>query len=82
MAYRNLPIKCTSPNKGATYSVEEYSPIIADQNDHSFFNNCLIFNPKPPFESLELKLCLHTIRYDLANTPVALIRQNTVLGNT
>ncbi len=32
--------------------------IIPDQNQHSFFNNCLIFNPKPPLESLEPQLCL------------------------
>ncbi len=76
--YRNLPIKGASPNKGAPYSLEEPSPILAYQNQHSFFNNCPIFNPKPPFESLEPQLCLRTIRCDLARAPGALIRQNTV----
>ncbi len=80
--YRNLPIKGASPNKGAPYSLEEPSPILADQNQHSFFNNCPIFNPKPPFESVEPQLCLKTIRSDLARASGTLIRQNTVFNNT
>ncbi len=78
MVYRNLPIKGASPNKGAPYSLEGPSLIITDQNQHSFFNNCPIFNPKPPLESLEPQLCLQTIRCDLVRAPGALIRQNTV----
>ena len=42
------------------------------------FNNCPIFNPKPPLESLEPQLFTHNTRCDLANEPGALIRQNTV----
>ncbi len=48
--YRNLPIKGASPNKGAPYSLEGPSLFIIDQNQHNFFNNCPIFNPKPPLE--------------------------------
>ena len=60
--YCNLPIKGASPNKGASYSFEEASLIITDQNQHNFLNNYLFFNPKPPLESWEAKLCLHTIK--------------------
>ncbi len=49
--YRNLPIKRASPNKGAPYSLEEAKAIINGQNLRSFFNNCPIFNPKPPLKS-------------------------------
>ncbi len=57
-AYRNLPIKGTSPNEGTPYSLEGPSLIITDQNWHSFINGCLIIYPKPAFESLEPQLCI------------------------
>ncbi len=78
-AYRNLPIKGASPNKGAPYSLEGPSLIITDQNQRSFFKNCPIFKPKRALESLEPQLCPQTTRSDLARAPGALIRQNTVL---
>ena len=77
--YRNLPIKGASPNKGAPYSLEGPSLIITDQNYYSFINNCSIFNPKLPLESLEPHLCISTIRCNLARAPGAFIRQNTVI---
>ncbi len=75
MYYHNLPI-----NKGAPYSLEGTSLIINDKNRHSFFNNCPIFNPKLPLESLEPQLCPQatSIRCDLARAPGVLIRQNMV----
>ncbi len=51
-----MPIKGTSPNKGTPYSLEEPNAIINGQNRHSVFNNCPIFNPKPPLENWERKL--------------------------
>ncbi len=78
MSYRILPIKGALPNKGAPYSLEEGSSIMNVQNTRIFLNNCLIFNPKPPLESSESRLSPHNVRFDLANTLGALIRQNTV----
>ena len=72
-----LPIKCALPNKGAR-SLEEANSIINDQNTRSFLTNYPIFNTKPPLESTERQLLPQNIRYDLANAPGALIRQNTV----
>ena len=57
-AYRNLPIKGTSPDEGTPYSLEGASLIITDQNLHSFINGCQIIYPQPASESLELQLCI------------------------
>ncbi len=78
--YRILPIKGASPNKGTPCSLGKAKSIINFKNTHSFFNNCPIFNLKPPLESSEPQLSPHNIRCDLANAPGALIRQNTVLA--
>ncbi len=82
VVYRILPIKGASPNKGAPHSLGKANFIINFKNTHSFFNNCPIFNPKPPFESSEPQLSAHNIGCDLANAPGALIRQNTVHART
>ena len=74
-----MPIKGASPNKGAPSSLEELNAIIIGQNRHSFFNNCLIFNLKPPLESWEPQLFPQCIRFDLARAPGALIRQITTV---
>ena len=60
------------------HSLEEANSTINVQNTCSFLHNCPIFNPKPPLESLESQLLPHNVKCDLANTPGALIRQNTV----
>ncbi len=50
--YRNLPIKGAPPhNKDAPLSLEEDNSARNHQNDHSFFDFCPIFNPKPALES-------------------------------
>ncbi len=51
ISYRNLPIKGAPHNKGAPLSLEEAISAKNHQNDHSFFNICPIFNPKPALES-------------------------------
>ena len=56
--YHNLPIKGAPHNKGAPpLSLEEDNSARNHQNDHSFFNICPIFNPKPALESQESQLC-------------------------
>ncbi len=77
-SYHILPIKGTSPNKGAP-SLEGPNVIINGQNRRSFFNIYPIFNLKPPFESWDPQLFPQSIRPDLARAPGALIRQITVI---
>ncbi len=75
--YRNLPSKGASPNKGLEFGgAQSYH---SDQNQHSFFDHCLIFNPKRLLKSLEPQLCLHIIRLDIARMRGTLIRQNAVI---
>ncbi len=76
--YRILPIKGASPNKGARYGLKGAVLIRNHQNWCSSLNNCPIFNPKPPLESSQRLLFPDINRYELANAPGALIRQNTV----
>ncbi len=75
--YRNMPIKGASSNKG-TPCLEEPNAIMSGQNWQCFFNNCPIFNLKPPLESWEPQLSPQSIRFGLARAPVALIRHSIV----
>ena len=78
--YRILPIKGTLPNKGAPHSLEEANSIINDQNTRSFLTNCPVSQSETTIgKYVEPLLSPKNFRYDLANVPGALIRQNTVL---
>ncbi len=74
IAYRIIP------NKGTTLIRAPPPPSLAKtksiNNDKSFrnsFNNCSIFNPKPPLESSEPQLQPYIITFKLVRAPAPLL---------